>query len=140
MIDFSLDDRLAADSLPLCETPDSLLRVIRDARFPWLILVPRHPGLADLIDLAPEDEPAVMAVIRTASEALKAATGCDKLNVASLGNQVRQLHVHIIARFETDAAWPGPIWGVGKANPMDALPDWAVTVQRALVAKGWAAS
>lgn len=140
MMNFALDDRLAAESLPLCETSFSLLRVSRDARFPWLILVPTFPQLVDLIDIAPVDEPEVMANIRSASEALKAATQCDKLNVASLGNQVRQLHMHIIARFESDAAWPGPIWGAGQAEPLDALPDWAVRVRNTLLAKGWTAS
>jgi diadenosine tetraphosphate (Ap4A) HIT family hydrolase len=113
MTHFDLDERLAADSLPLCQTEMSLLRVSRDARFPWLILIPQRAGLADLVDLAPDDETRVMADVRAASLALRQATGCDKLNVASLGNMVRQLHVHIVARFEGDAAWPGPIWGVG---------------------------
>jgi diadenosine tetraphosphate (Ap4A) HIT family hydrolase len=134
MTHFYLDERLAADSLPLCQTEMSLLRVSRDARFPWLILIPQRAGLADLVDLAPDDETRVMADVRAASLALRQATGCDKLNVASLGNMVRQLHVHIVARFEGDAAWPGPIWGVGEAEPLDALPDWALDVRASL---GW---
>ena len=134
---FSLDERLAADSLPLCQTDLSLLRVIRDSRFPWLVLVPARAGLADLIDLAPADETQVMADVRAVSLALRTATSCDKLNVASLGNMVRQLHVHIIARFEGDAAWPGPVWGVDKAEPLDGLPDWAMAVRDALIQQGW---
>ncbi len=133
---FYLDERLAADSLPLCQTEMSLLRVSRDARFPWLILIPQRDGLADLVDLLPDDEARVMAEVRAASLALRQATTCDKLNVASLGNMVRQLHVHIVARFEGDAAWPGPIWGVGEAEPLDALPDWALKVRASL---GWPA-
>ncbi|MFN3225223.1 MAG: HIT family protein [Hyphomicrobiales bacterium] len=136
MTHFYLDERLAADSLPLCQTEMSLLRVSRDARFPWLILIPQRAGLADLVDLAPDDETRVMDDVRAASLALRQATGCDKLNVASLGNMVRQLHVHIVARFEGDAAWPGPIWGVGEAEPLDALPDWALDVRTGL---GWSA-
>ena len=139
MHDFHLDTRLAADSLPLCHTDLCLLRVARDARFPWLILVPQRAGLADLVDVTPADEVGVTQAIRQASLALRDVTGCDKLNVASLGNQVRQLHVHIIARFESDAAWPGPIWGVGEAEPQDALPDWALGVRTALIAQGWSA-
>lgn len=134
MTDFCLDARLSADSLPLCQTDMSLLRVSRDARFAWLILIPQRDGLADLVDLSPDDETRVMADIRAASLALRQVTGCDKLNVASLGNMVRQLHVHIIARFEGDPAWPGPIWGVGEAEPLGALPDWALTVRTNL---GW---
>jgi diadenosine tetraphosphate (Ap4A) HIT family hydrolase len=136
MTHFRLDERLAADSLPLCQTEMSLLRVSGDARFPWLILIPQRAGLADLVDLAPDDETRVMADVRAASLALRQATGCDKLNVASLGNMVRQLHLHIVARFEGDAAWPGPIWGVGEAEPLDALPDWALDVRARL---GWSA-
>lgn len=133
MNDFSLDQRLAADSLPLCQSDISLLRVIRDARFAWLVLVPMRDGLADLVDLSADDETAVMADVRSVSLALRTATGCDKLNVASLGNMVRQLHVHIIARFESDAAWPGPVWGVGQAEPFDTVPDWAQTVRQSLI-------
>lgn len=137
---FSPDPRLAADSLPLCQSQISLLRVIRDARFAWLVLIPMRDGLADLVDLSPDDETAVMGDVRAISLALRDVTECDKLNVASLGNMVRQLHVHIIARFEADAAWPGPVWGVGEAEPFDDLPDWADTVRQTLMAQDWSAS
>lgn len=140
MMNFSLDQRLAADSLPLCQSDISLLRVIRDARFAWLVLIPMRDGLADLVDLSPEDEACVMADTRAVSLALREATGCDKLNVASLGNMVRQLHVHIIARFESDAAWPGPVWGVGQAEPFDALPDWSMKVRDTLLTHDWSTS
>lgn len=140
MMNFSLDQRLAADSLPLCQSDISLLRVIRDARFAWLVLIPMRNGLADLVDLSPEDEARVVADIRAVSLALREETGCDKLNVASLGNMVRQLHVHIIARFESDAAWPGPVWGVGEAAPFDRVPDWAQNVGQALMAESWSPS
>lgn len=136
MTDFCLDERLSADSLPLCQTNMSLLRVSRDARFPWLILIPQRDGLADLVDLSPDDETRVMADVRAASLVLRQVTKCDKLNVASLGNMVRQLHVHIVARFEGDAAWPGPIWGVGEAEPLEAVPDWALDIRSRL---GWSA-
>ena len=140
MTDFTLDARLADDSLPFLHTDRCLARVMRDARFPWVILVPRRAQLADLIDLNPNDEAFVMAAQRQLAEAMRRATGCDKLNIASLGNQVRQLHIHIIARFEGDAAWPGPVWGAGDAAPMDALPAWALVVKEQLVAQGWTAS
>lgn len=140
MMHFTLDQRLAADSLPLCQTEISVLRVIRDARFAWLVLIPMRDGLADLVDLSPEDEARVMTDIRAVSLALRDVTGCDKLNVASLGNMVRQLHVHIIARFESDAAWPGPVWGVGQAEPFDRVPDWAQNVGQSLMTENWSAS
>ncbi len=134
MTSFVLDHRLAADTIALSQSDISLLQVSRDARFPWLILIPKRPELADLVDLSPADEARVMTDVRTASLALREATQCDKLNVASLGNAVRQLHIHIVARFETDAAWPGPIWGVGATEPFDDLPDWALRVRSTL---GW---
>ncbi|MFK7793424.1 MAG: HIT family protein [Devosiaceae bacterium] len=135
MTDFTLDTRLAADSLPLCYTTTSTLRVARDARFAWLILIPKIAGMADLVDLSPDEEARVMGDVRAASLALRQATACHKLNVASLGNMVRQLHVHIVARFEGDAAWPGPIWGVGEAQIIDTPPAWARDVRTSL---GWA--
>jgi len=110
---FALDPRLDADTMPVAELALSALRLARDARFPWLILVPRRAGIAEVIDLADGDRAVLFEEIVTVSRALRDATGCDKLNVAALGNQVRQLHVHVIARFETDAAWPGPVWGSG---------------------------
>lgn len=137
---FSLDQRLVADSLPLCQNDISQLRVMRDARFLWLVLVPMREDLADLVDLSPDDEIRVMGDVRTVSLALREVSGCDKLNVASLGNMVRQLHVHIIARFESDAAWPGPVWGVGQAAPLDAIPDWAQSVRQTLTIENWSAS
>ena len=117
---FSLDKRLVEDtwavaSLPLCE-----VLLAKDSRFPWLILVPRRAGATEIIDLGPEDRDLLLDEIVSASEALKAETNCDKLNVAALGNQVSQLHVHVIARFVGDQAWPGPIWGHGEAVAYEA--------------------
>lgn len=116
---FQLDPRLEADSVPLAELPLSALRLMKDARYPWLLLVPRKPGLTEIIDLDEGERAQLMREIADVSAALKAATGCDKLNVGALGNVVAQLHVHVVARFKTDAAWPGPVWGVGQAIPWD---------------------
>ena len=113
--DFSLDPRLAADSctiatLPLCE-----VRLMNDARYPWLILVPRQAGLVEITDLAAAEQTRLWQEVNQASTALRAVAPCDKLNLGALGNIVRQLHVHIIARCIGDAAWPGPVWGYGAA-------------------------
>ena len=113
--DFSLDPRLAADScavamLPLCE-----VRLMHDARYPWLILVPRQAGLVEISDLAPAEQTRLWQEVNQASTALRAVAPCDKLNLGALGNIVRQLHVHLIARCLGDAAWPGPVWGYGAA-------------------------
>jgi diadenosine tetraphosphate (Ap4A) HIT family hydrolase len=78
-----------------------------------LLLVPRRTGVFEIIDLTEADRAQLMAEIALVSGPLKQLTACDKLNVASLGNVVRQLHVHIVARRKTDPAWPGPVWGHG---------------------------
>ncbi len=114
---FELHPQLAADSLPVCDLPLSAVRLVNDSTYPWLLLVPRQPGLVDIIDPAPDDRMVLMAEIGMACDALKALGPCDKLNVASLGNQVPQLHVHVIARRKDDAAWPNPVWGVAQAVP-----------------------
>ena len=109
---FSLDPRLEGDTRWVRDFPLSTVRLMDDASYPWIILVPKRTGLVELIDLEGEDRTQLGIEIDAACRALKAATGCHKLNVAALGNMVRQLHVHIIARFEDDPAWPGPVWGM----------------------------
>jgi diadenosine tetraphosphate (Ap4A) HIT family hydrolase len=109
--DFQLHERLAADTLPLDRWPLCEVLLAKDASYPWLILVPRRVGLRDFDDLAREDLDTASWEIVRASRTLKAVFRPDKLNVAALGNQVPQLHVHVIARFTDDPAWPGPIWG-----------------------------
>jgi diadenosine tetraphosphate (Ap4A) HIT family hydrolase len=116
-IDFTLDPRLQADthhiaSLPLCE-----VLLMNDARFPWLILVPRRAGLAEILDLPSETQQVLWQEISRAAEVLRTAVACDKLNIGALGNIVRQLHIHVIARREGDDAWPGPVWGYGRTEP-----------------------
>ncbi|HET9835101.1 MAG TPA: HIT family protein, partial [Rhodanobacteraceae bacterium] len=85
-------------------------------QFPWLVLVPRRAGLVELDDLDEGDRTRLMHEIQRAMKALRAVVECDKLNVGALGNIVRQLHVHVVARREGDAAWPGPVWGHGPAH------------------------
>ncbi len=113
---FSLDPRLDADTMPLGRFALSRVLLMNDARYPWLILVPERPDLAEIIDLPESDQLRLMQEIAAASQALKALFSPDKLNVGALGNRVRQLHVHVLARFVSDAAWPGPVWGVGEAQ------------------------
>ncbi len=109
--DFSLDPRLAEFGHSLTQWDLSLVLLARDANYPWLILVPRVTGVRDLHELTRPQRLQLMDEIARASEALERAFQPDKLNVANLGNQVPQLHVHIIARFEDDRAWPHPVWG-----------------------------
>jgi diadenosine tetraphosphate (Ap4A) HIT family hydrolase len=116
---FLLDPRLAADSTFVADLGLSDLRLMNDARFAWLLLVPRRPGLAEIIELPKPERARLFEEIVAVMAALKAATQCDKLNVAALGNQVRQLHVHVIGRFRADSAWPNPVWGTGAAVAYD---------------------
>ena len=117
MTDFALHPRLAADTLPLGDLPLCRALLMRDARFPWLILVPRRPDLREVVDLSAEERGLLMEEIAQASNALRSETGAEKLNVGALGNVVAQLHIHVVARFAADAAWPGPVWGSGPASP-----------------------
>ena len=130
---FALDPQLAADTTPVVDLPLCSVRLSADWTYPWLILVPRRAGCSELIDLGPDDRAILMEEIATASKVLKAMTDAHKLNVASLGNAVAQLHVHVIARFPDDPAWPGPIWGKGAPLPWDRLElaDFTAWLQRA---------
>jgi len=117
---FRLDDRLARDSalvmrLGLCE-----LRLQNDSRWPWLVLVPQRGGASELFDLTPLDQAVLTFETNLVASALKDVTGATKINVGALGNIVRQLHVHVIARHENDPNWPGPVWGFGTREPYGA--------------------
>lgn len=108
---FLLDPRLEADTHAIGELPLSQLLLMDDARFPWLILVPRIAGARELIDLDENDQRSLLTEISLVGRALEALLRPDKLNIAALGNVVPQLHVHVIARFVGDDAWPQPVWG-----------------------------
>jgi diadenosine tetraphosphate (Ap4A) HIT family hydrolase len=110
---FQLDPRLDADTLPIRELKLCSLRLLNDSRWPWLVLVPRIEGACELHDLREDQQVALMREAAMAGRELKAITGAEKINTAAIGNIVRQLHVHVIARREGDANWPGPVWGYG---------------------------
>jgi diadenosine tetraphosphate (Ap4A) HIT family hydrolase len=117
---FELDPRLAADTFLVGDTPLSQLLLMNDARYPWLILVPRRSDVTEPFELSETDQAQLWQESMRLGEAMKAHFAADKLNIAALGNQVAQLHVHHIARFHIDDAWPGPVWGVGSAVPYSA--------------------
>lgn len=117
MAEFQLHPQLAADTFHVRDLPLSALLLMNDRRFPWLILVPRRPGLSDLTDLSDEDRLHAWQEIDAAARIVKARFQADKLNIAALGNVVPQLHIHIIARKHTDAVWPRPVWGAGTVEP-----------------------
>lgn len=114
---FELHPQLVADTVPVAEWPLCQVLLINDATYPWLVLVPARPDLRDLDDLAQADLALATGEIVKASRALKGLYNPVKINVAALGNMVPQLHIHVIARFEEDAAWPKPVWGVAPAQP-----------------------
>lgn len=117
MSGFTLDPRLESDTRPVASLALCDVLLMNDARFPWLVLVPRRAGLVEICDLAPEEQAALWQEVNLAAQALRAVAPFDKLNLGALGNLVRQLHVHVVGRREGDAAWPGPVWGSGRAEP-----------------------
>lgn len=114
---FQLHTQLAADTFAVGDLALSAVLLMNDARFPWLILVPRRENVRDMIDLDESDAGAMSGEIRHAQRVLRDLFKPHKLNVAALGNMVPQLHVHILARYTEDAAWPRPVWGAGTAEP-----------------------
>jgi len=116
---WSLHSQLAADTVPVGDLALSRVLLTNDANFPWLILVPRRPGLIELIDLEENEQVQLLGEIANAARVLKDITACDKLNIAALGNQVPQLHVHVIARRRSDVAWPNPVWGAMPSKTYD---------------------
>lgn len=114
---FELHERLAADTVEVERWSLSRVLLMNDSAYPWLILVPQRAGLRDFHDLAAADLPVMTAEIVRASRLLEDSLDPIKINVAALGNQVPQLHVHVIARFAEDPAWPGPVWGAAPSLP-----------------------
>lgn len=136
---FELDSRLEADTAYVADLALTTVRLMRDKRFPWLILVPRHEGLVELTDLSLADRRRVMDEVADCSTLLQDLfPDTHKMNVAALGNMVRQLHVHVIARRTSDAAWPNPVWGVGTAVPYDVAAEDAL-LKKLRQALGYAA-
>ncbi|WP_297507680.1 HIT domain-containing protein [uncultured Caulobacter sp.] len=120
MADFTLDPAFVATSHKVADLPLSEVRLQDDARYPWLVLIPRRPGLREIEDLGAADRIQLMEEIILAGAAVRAlgATldlAVEKLNVGALGNVTAQLHVHVVGRRADDPAWPGPVWGHGPA-------------------------
>ncbi len=116
---FRLHDRLAADTVEICRLPLCRVQLMDDQRFPWLLAVPAREGVTEIHQLWDEDLQKLMQEIAALSRLMQELLEPDKINVGSLGNLVPQLHIHIVGRFRSDAAWPGPIWGVGERVPYE---------------------
>lgn len=122
MAGFIVDPAFEAGSVAVGELPLCHVRLQADTRWPWLILIPRLPGLREIEDLTRADRTRLVEEVVRAGAAVRtlgAASGfaVEKLNVGALGNVTPQLHVHVVGRRAGDAAWPGPVWGVGVAEP-----------------------
>jgi diadenosine tetraphosphate (Ap4A) HIT family hydrolase len=110
---------LQADTIEVAQWPLCKVLLMNDRTYPWLILVPQRADVQEFHQLQPDDRSRVMHEMALAGRLLEHATKCDKINTAALGNMVPQLHIHVIARFKTDPAWPKPVWGVSPAEPYD---------------------
>jgi diadenosine tetraphosphate (Ap4A) HIT family hydrolase len=116
---FMLHDRLKADTLDITRLRLSRVLLTNDGSFPWLILVPERENIRELYDLGEKDRAVLIEEITLASRIIDHLYKPDKINIGALGNLVPQLHVHVIGRFKSDRAWPGPVWGAGPAQPYE---------------------
>lgn len=114
---FTLHPQLAADCHPVSQIEDILVYLLDDARYPWLVLVPACEGVAEWVDLPPALQDDLHRLTMRCSRDLQELFAPDKINIGALGNLVPQLHVHVVARFKNDPAWPGPVWGHSPAAP-----------------------
>lgn len=126
---FQLHDQLRRDTFPICRMKLCLVQIMNDSQFPWLVLVPAAENLTEIADLNEKQRKLLINEIAQAQRVMKNVFGPDKLNTGALGNQVSQLHVHVIGRFHTDPCWPQPIWGKLPPKPYDQ------TTLRAIIAK-----
>lgn len=120
---FELDERIASTSAAVADWPLCHLRLKDDARFPWLLLIPRRVGVVEYADLGGDDYARLGVEVLAATRLVAAVAAPDKVNVAMLGNVVPQMHVHVIGRFRTDPAWPDPVWchGTGPTHEPEAF-------------------
>ncbi|PSC06209.1 diadenosine tetraphosphate hydrolase [Alsobacter soli] len=128
---FSLHPQLAADTAVVGDLLLSRVLLMKDARFPWLILVPRRAEIREIIHLSDGDQARLHREVAEASRAIKGLFRPDKLNIGAIGNMVPQLHVHVVGRTQADAAWPRPVWGSG---PAEAYSDVALAERVARIA------
>jgi diadenosine tetraphosphate (Ap4A) HIT family hydrolase len=129
MAEFELHPRLAADTVFVADWTLSRVLLMNDARYPWLVLVPRRADVTEIFQLSESDRAMLMEETARASERLKSFPGIAKINVGALGNLVPQLHVHVVGRRPGDPAWPGPVWGHSAPVPYDGSASEAVIRQ-----------
>ncbi len=130
---FALDSRLQQDTLVIGDFPLCRLLLSNDANYPWFILVPRRDDISELFQLDVADQQQLWKETTALAELLKDLFDADKMNVATLGNVVSQLHMHVIVRHRDDAAWPAPVWGRHPARPYSAEQVAAIRERLRLV-------
>ena len=131
---FQLNDRLKNDTVEIGRLELSLLLLMNECSLPWVILVPERDGIKEIDELSADDRILLIEEIAGVSQVIRHLYHPDKINVGALGNLVQQLHVHVIGRFVTDRAWPGPIWGIGLMQPyhIDELDKVLAQIRTAL--------
>jgi len=131
---FQLNDRLKNDTVEIGRLELSLLLLMNERSLPWVILVPERNGIKEIDELSADDRILLIEEIACVSKVIRHLYHPDKINVGALGNLVQQLHVHVIGRFVTDRAWPGPIWGIGLMHPyhIDELDKVLAQIRTAL--------
>ncbi|MBI6944136.1 HIT domain-containing protein [Pseudomonas putida] len=131
---FEMDSRLQQDCQVLGDFPLCRLLLSKDANYPWFILVPKRAGVSEVFDLSPQDQAQLWKETTSLAEALKDEFAADKMNIATLGNVVSQLHMHVIVRRRDDAAWPAPVWG--KVAALEYTQEQVEAIGRRLRALG----
>ena len=130
---FTLAPELQNDCNYIADLAVSQLLLFNNANFPSLILVPRVNNATEIYELKPELQHQLINEITAISKLLKRLFSCDKINVAAIGNKVEQLHIHIVARFKTDAVWPHPVWGLPtKPYPEHGAKEFIAKITREL--------
>ncbi|MBT4879262.1 MAG: HIT domain-containing protein [Alphaproteobacteria bacterium] len=111
MAEFTLNQKISDDSILISKLELSELRLMNDANYPWFILIPQQSNLCEIYDLTDNQQKILMSEINKLAKFIKTHFKADKINIANLGNIVAQLHIHVIARYKDDQAWPDPVWG-----------------------------
>jgi len=133
---FALDSRLQNDTLLIGDFPLCRLLLMNDDHYPWFILVPRRDEVSELFQLSADEQKQLWHETVTLTELLNDTFAADKMNVATLGNVVSQLHMHVIVRRRSDAAWPAPVWGKFPAQPYSVEQVAAIRARLRLVLAG----
>ncbi len=134
---FTLHDQLRRDTLPVCRMKLCLVQLMNDAQYPWLVLIPAVENITEIHELNEKQRKLLINEVAQAQRVLQHCFEPHKLNVGALGNMVPQLHVHVVARFREDPAWPGPIWGKLPTRPYEdaALRSTIARLQNAFITR-----